>query len=224
VKLVLAAVCASVVGCGAYRIDPADYRVVPRPPPTGYAQVRFVNAITAYPPDIYLRDVTPALISNLGFGNAEGYFELAAQPYTLDVRVGGTSRSGDPVYTQNVALADRSRSTMFYCDGPAFYPLDGDLSRVDPGLLKVFNASPYAVSFDFGADGSFEVSDLAPFADARATLPTLAETRLTVTADGDPVRENVELPERPVEGDIVIAVMPDATVKLLTYSFVVDDL
>lgn len=214
----------SAVGCGAYKIDPADYEVVPRLPPSGYAQVRIFNANSAYPGDFYLRDVTPALAENVGYGQAQGYFELAAQPYAIDVRVGGTSDSSAVQYSQEVTLDDRSRSTLFYVDGPAFYALAGDLARVDPGLLKVFNASASAVAFDFASDGSVEIDGLAQYADARATLPSLAQTTLTVTADGTTILDNAELPERPADGDIVIAVMPDLSVQLLTYSFVVTTL
>lgn len=223
-KALALCVIALALGCDSYRIDPEDFRRVPRPPPAGYAQVRFFNALTAYPPDIYLRDVQSSLAENIGFGKAQGYFELAAQPYALDVRPGGTSDRNAPVYSETVELTERTRSTLFYVSPPKFYALSGDLQRVDPGLLKVFNASASAVSIDFGSDGSYEVSGLAQFADARATLPTVLETRLTVMADADVILESAVLPERPDIGDVVIVVMPDYGVKLLTYSFVVEDL
>ncbi|MBC7793228.1 MAG: DUF4397 domain-containing protein [Clostridia bacterium] len=222
--IVSTALFVSALGCGSSRLMTEDFRVVPRDPPTGYGQVRFFNAITAYPPDIYIRDVQRPLIENLGYGFAEGYLELAAQPYALDVRPSGTSANNAPTYSQDVTLASQSRSTLFYVDSPRFYAVAGDLNRVDPGVLVVFNASASTLSFDFGADGSTEIPALAQFADARATLPTLQRYPVTVKADGDEILSAVQIPARPEIGDVVIVVMPDLTVKLLTYSFVVDDL
>ncbi len=216
--LVLALVAAA---CG--QPEPQNYDVLPRPPPDDWAQLRVLHVAAGQPSlDVYLRDTTEAVLASLSEGFAQGFIEIAARDYTIDLRLAAASRNSEARASYDLSLASRERATLVIYGDTLFLRFTDDLARVDLGAMRVVNATTTgAVSFDFGADGSNEVVDLAAGEVGRATLPDLSPTVVSVSADAG--AQAYSLPRRPAEGDVVI-VVADSMTLMLTYSFSVTKL
>ena len=170
--------------------------------------------------DVYTSNVSDPLLTDLGYGLAQGFVEIAAEDYTVQLRPAGESLDNAPIFSQDITLPSKVRKTLVLADEGGvlqFIELVDDLGRVDPGSLQVANAGSANATLDFGSDGSAELTDLAPNSSGRATTPDLDPT--TVTVNGT----TYGLPARPVQGDVVI-VLTDTDVMLLTYSFTVQTL
>ena len=220
----LLAVLVATAACSA--TEPTNYDVLPRPPPDGWAQLRVLHVMADGPAlDVYLRDTTEAVLSSLAQGFAQGFIEIAARDYTVDLRLAAASPNAEVLSTFALTLASRERVTVVLSgttEAMNVIRFADDLARVTPGALRVVNATTTGpVSFDLAADGSDELSQLAVNGVGRATSPDLAPIALSVTADtGSQV---YALPARPSEGDVVL-VAADATTLMLTYSFTVTEL
>jgi hypothetical protein len=212
-----------VVGCAD--TQPENFDVLPRPPPDGWGQLRIVHvAQDLGTVDVYLREVTEPLLTSLAIGFAQGFVEIAARDYTIDLRQAAASPHAETLASLDFSMVSRARVTLVMASSdPASWVLfDDDLARIDLGALRLVNAtSSGELSFDFGADGSNEVTGLAAGAVGRATLANLAPTTLSVTADGG--AQTYALPARPSTGDVVI-IGADTTTLMLTYSFSIDAL
>ncbi len=206
--------------------EPTNYDVLPRPPPEGWAQIRVLHVIADAPAlDVYLRDTVEPVLSSLGHGFAQGFLELAARDYTVDLRLGAASPNSEVMSSFDLTLGSRERVTLVLsgsAEAVSYVRFADDLARVSAGALRLVNATTTGpVSFDLGADGSDELAQLEVGGVGRATSPDLTPIALSVSADGG--AQIYELPARPLEGDVVI-VAADATTLMLTYSFSVAEL
>ena len=206
--------------------EPTNYDVLPRPPPEGWAQLRILHVMADAPAlDVYLRDTVEPVLTSLGHGFAQGFLEVAARDYTVDLRLGAASPNSEVMSSFDLTLASRERVTVVLsgsAEAVSHVRFADDLARVSPGALRLVNATTTGpVSFDLGADGSDELAQLEVGGVGRATSPGVEPILLSVSAnEGSQV---YEMPARPLDGDVVI-VAADATTAMLTYSFSVTEL
>lgn len=215
-RLLPAVLLVFVAACG--KGVPTNFNVLPSPPPDGWAQLRVLHmASDLAPVDLYFRDVSEAMLTDLTEGFAQGFVEVAAQDYTVDLRPAGAALNTEPTVSFDISLASKERVTIVLIDGNGTVRLTDDLARIDAGALRVVNASSTPLSFDFGADGN-TVTDLPSGESARATLTSTARAVMTVSNAGG--AQAYVLPERPPLGDVLV-VASDTTTIMLTYSFTV---
>lgn len=200
-----------------------NYDVLPRPPPDDWAQLRVLNVAAGVPAlDVYLRDTTQPVLASLAEGFAQGFIEVAARDYTIDLRLAAASPNAEVRNSYDISLASRERVTLVLYGDMQFLRFTDDLARVDVGAMRVVNATTTGpVSFDLNADGTVEVAGLASGEVGRATLPGLDAALLSVAADAG--AQTYQLPPRPVDGTVVI-VVADSMTLMLTYSFSVTKL
>ncbi|MEZ0310152.1 MAG: DUF4397 domain-containing protein [Myxococcota bacterium] len=206
--------------------EPTNYDVLPPPPPDGWAQLRLLHVMADTPAlDVYLRETRDPVLSSLGHGFAQGFIEVAARSYTVDLRLAAASPNSEVMSSFEITLASRERVTVVLAGtAEALMPVRfaDDLARVALGALRLVNAtSSGPVSFDLGADGSDELAQLEVGGVGRATSPDLSAVALSVAADSG--AQVYQVPARPSEGDVVI-VAADAATLMLTYSFSVTEL
>ena len=93
--------------------EPTNYDVLPRPPPEGWAQLRILHVMADTPSlDVYLRDTTDPVFTSLGHGFAQGFIEVAARTYSIDLRLGPASPNSEVMSSFDVTLASRERVTV----------------------------------------------------------------------------------------------------------------
>ncbi len=206
--------------------EPANYDVLPRPPPEGWAQLRLLHVMAdALPLDVYLRDTTEPVLSSLAYGFAQGFVEIAARSYTVDLRLAAASPNAEVLSSFELSLSSRERVTVVLAgsaESLAVVRFTDDLARVALGAMRLVNATTTGpVSFDLEADGTEELADLPVGSVGRATSASLEPIQMSVIGDGG--MQVYALPARPAEGDVVI-VAADATTLMLTYSFSVTEL
>jgi hypothetical protein len=177
VVMAVAALVVSVVGCS----DDDDSPLVPQA--TGLGTGAMLRAVHASPDapavDIYVEGVSTPVSTNLAYGGATGYLNLAPATYNIQLRAAGASASSPPAYeTGNLAIALNDKITAVAM-GLLNSGAASDKFRVVPYIenfaapgagkvaVRIIHGSADAptVGLDVGDDGNAEVANFARFAE-----------------------------------------------------------
>jgi hypothetical protein len=197
----------------------------PSPNPTpqgGKSMVRVVHASPDAPAvDVWAKGVATPLLTNVKYGDASKYLELAEGSYEIELRPAGAAGNTPPAFSTGPLAIPANAKITAVAAGLLSSTKDEDKFRVLPVVegwakesgkasVRIVHASADApaVGIDVGADDPSkpEIASLARFADTGAAgvaLPAGQKLQVGIAAGGQTVTA-FTTPELPAGGEILV--------------------